>query len=131
MSVSSESESKIAKALAAFVPEHPYAVPTVRVYDHTKGKARIVNVSDLTDDHVIIDGDLVVEDGTGKQDANSYAAPEAAAGDLLFAAAPIPSSVRQAWRGKWYLATSEGKPIAGESWNTEAEAREALAARSA
>lgn len=131
MSVSSESDSKIAKALAAFAPEHPYAVPTVRVYDHTKGKARIVNVSDLTDDHVIIDGDLVVEDGTGKQDANSYVAPEAAAGDLLYAAEPIPGGVKQAWRGKWYLATSEGKPIAGESWNTEAEAREALAARSA
>ena len=130
MPASSESESKIAKALAAFVPEHPYAVPTVRVYDHTKGKARIVNVSDLTDDHVIIDGDLVVEDGTGKQDGNSYAAPESAAADALFAA-PLPTGVKQAWRGKWYLATTEGKPIAGESWNTEAEAREALAARSA
>lgn len=131
MPASSDSDEKIAKALAAFAPEHPYAVPTVRVYDHTKGKARIVNVSDLTDDHVIIDGDLMVEDGTGKQDGNIYAAPESADSDSLFAAAPVPASVKQAWRGKWYLATSEGKPISGESWNTEAEAREALAARPA
>lgn len=131
MSVSSDSKSNIAKALAAFAPEHPYAVPKVRVYDHAKGKTRIVNVTDLTDDHVIIDGDLVVEDGTGKQDANSYAATEAADGDSLFTTAPVPAGVKQAWRGKWYLATSEGKPISGESWNTEAEAREALAARSA
>lgn len=131
MPTDSDSDSKVAKALAAFAPEHPYAVPTVRVYDHAKGKTRIVNVSDLTDDHAIIDGDLVVEDGSGAPDANSYAAPEAAASDSLFTATPTPAGVKQAWRGKWYLATSEGKPIAGESWNTEAEAREALAARPA
>lgn len=130
MPASSDSDDKIAKALAAFVPEHPYAVPTVRVYDHTKGKVRIVNVSDLIDDHMIIDGDLMVEDGTGRQDANSYVAAETADGDSLFTAA-VPAGVKQAWRGKWYLATSEGKPISGESWNTEVEAREALAARSA
>lgn len=131
MPTDSDSDSKVAKALAAFAPEHPYAVPTVRVYDHAKGKTRIVNVSDMTDNHAIIDGDPAVEDGSGKQDANSYAAPESADGGSLFAARPILAGVKQAWRGKWYLATSEGKPIAGESWNTEAEAREALAARTA